>query len=73
MSNPMRKSNEGFRPKLKNGKMVRVTIDVCLRDGVGEIETLRQAAYGLETLAKHGYMPANVQSVVREVLDAGEE
>lgn len=68
MSNPMRKSNEGFRAR-GEGQMHRVTVDIWLPGNPGEINVLRNAATCLDLLARLGYMPNRVQSVTREVLD----
>jgi hypothetical protein len=72
MSNALTKSNEGFRPKAKTGRMHQITVNMWLPGNPGEIAILREATHALSTLAVHGTMPTNTESVTREVLDTDE-
>ena len=70
MSNPMTKSNEGFRVKNPEaGSMHEVTVRMWLSGNPGEIHVLKRASESLGLLARHGYMPANTQTVTREVVE----
>lgn len=71
MSNPLTKSNEGFRPN-DGGQIHRVTVEFQMPGNPGEIAVLLRAAVSLESLAKHGTMPTHTRTITREVLDSDE-